>query len=169
MNIASAWQLHGGKIHKNFLLSFYSFSSFKFLFSFSFLIFPVISFSQSSVIELNWTDLLEGTWNNQTYKAPTINGIPLDIAAPNYYYAQKVKSSGNATLQNATYVPASVEEINFLSQFNSSFLVLPGLVPANDFIANWLLKSSNFRYSPLLLESFLRLRLFSPDECMVLL
>jgi flagellar hook assembly protein FlgD len=91
---------------------------FKFLFSFSLLIFPVISFSQSSVIELNWTDLLEGTWNNQTYKAPTINGIPLDIAAPNYYYAQKVKSTGNATLQNATYVPASLEEINFLSQFN---------------------------------------------------
>ena len=80
----------------------------------------MISFSQSSVIELNWTSLLEGTWNNQTYHAPTINGIPLDIAAPNYYYAQKVKSTGNATLQNATYVPASVEEINFLSQFNAN-------------------------------------------------
>ena len=28
-----------------------------------------------------------------------------------------------------------------------------------------LLALSNFRYSPLLLESFLHLRLFSPDEC----
>ncbi len=32
----------------------------------------------------------------------------------------------------------------------------------------WLLALSNFRYPPLLLESFLRLRLFSPDECMMI-
>jgi hypothetical protein len=32
MNIALAWQLHGGKIQKNFLLSFYSFSSLNFFF-----------------------------------------------------------------------------------------------------------------------------------------
>ncbi len=32
----------------------------------------------------------------------------------------------------------------------------------------WLLASSNFRYPPLLSKSFLRLRLFSPDECMVI-
>jgi hypothetical protein len=30
----------------------------------------------------------------------------------------------------------------------------------------WLLALSNFQYSPLLSESFLRLRLFSLDECM---
>jgi len=91
---------------------------FKFLFSFSLLIFPLISFSQSSVIELNWTGQLEGTWNDQTYKAPTINGVPLDITAPNFYYSQKVKSPGIVTLENVAFVPASLDEINFLSQFD---------------------------------------------------